>query len=294
MTNWQKLLKGKVKLAEPLKDHTSYRIGGPAKIFFEPKDIQGLKSAVAIFNKKKIPFMAIGSGSNILAGDKGLKGAVIHLNSADFKRIILRDECLEAGAGAALGNVVSAAKTSGLSGLEFLSGIPGTVGGALLMNAGAWGKSIADYVEKIHLLDYNGKAVVLTRKNFHFAYRSSGLEKYIILSAQFRLKKASLTQIKRKIEDYRQRKSLSQDLSKPSCGCVFKNPRENSAGRLIDSCGLKGKKIGGAVISKKHANFILNQDQARAADVLKLISLIKREVKKKFKIDLQPEVRIWQ
>ncbi|MDD4899281.1 MAG: UDP-N-acetylmuramate dehydrogenase [Candidatus Omnitrophica bacterium] len=292
--NWQKRLKGNVKLAEPLKRHTTYKIGGAAKIFFEPYDMQGLESALVFFKARKIPVLLIGAGSNILAGDKGIKAAVIRLNSPDFKKITLQDRYLHAGAGAALASLVNAAKAHGLSGLEFLSGIPGTVGGALFMNAGAWGDSIVDYVEKINLLDYNGKRVVLEGKNLNFTYRSSGLEKYIILNAIFKLKKSSRVEIARKLAKFREQKVSTQDLGKPSCGCVFKNPQGSSAGKLIDACGLKGRQSGGARISSKHANFILNQSHAKAADVLRLMALAKKEVKKKFKIDLQPEVKIWQ
>ncbi|MDD5594808.1 MAG: UDP-N-acetylmuramate dehydrogenase [Candidatus Omnitrophica bacterium] len=294
MTNWQKLLKGKVKFAQPLKLHTNYRIGGPAKLFFEPKNITDLKSLVSSLKKNKIPVFMIGAGSNILASDKGVEGAVIHLNSSYFRKISVKDNYIESGSGAFLGSLLVFARDHSLAGVEFLTGIPGTVGGALIMNAGAWGHSIGELVEKVDLLDYNGRRVVLSKDDLSFSYRKSCLEKYIILSAKFKLVKESRELIAQRIKDYQQRKMQVQDFSRPSCGCVFKNPEGNSAGKLIDSCGLKGRKSGGAVVSLKHGNFILNQDGAKAADVLKLMGLIKKEVKKKCNIDLQPEVRIWK
>ena len=309
MTNWQRLLKGKVKLNEPLKLHTHYRIGGPAKLFFQPETIADLKSLVSSLKKNKIPFFVIGAGSNILVSDKGIGGAVIHLNSPDFRKISVKDNYIESGSGAFLGSLLVLARDNTLTGAEFLTGIPGTVGGALMMNAGAWGHSIGELVEKVDLLDYNGRRIVFSKNDLSFSYRKSGLEKYIILSAKFKLVKGNRKLIAQRIQDYQKRKMKAQDFSRPSCGCVFKNPTfapganrncagvpswEISAGKLIDSCGLKGRKSGGAVVSLKHGNFILNQDGARAADVLKLISLIKKEVKKKFNINLQPEVKIWR
>jgi len=294
MTNWQRLLKGKVKLNEPLKLHTHYRIGGPAKLFFQPETIADLKSLVSSLKKNKIPFFVIGAGSNILVSDKGIGGAVIHLNSPDFRKISVKDNYIESGSGAFLGSLLVLARDNTLTGAEFLTGIPGTVGGALMMNAGAWGHSIGELVEKVDLLDYNGRRIVFSKNDLSFSYRKSGLEKYIILSAKFKLVKGNRKLIAQRIQDYQKRKMKAQDFSRPSCGCVFKNSAGNSAGKLIDSCGLKGRKSGGAVVSLKHGNFILNQDGARAADVLKLISLIKKEVKKKFNINLQPEVKIWR
>ncbi|MDD5166277.1 MAG: UDP-N-acetylmuramate dehydrogenase, partial [Candidatus Omnitrophica bacterium] len=221
------------------------------------------------------------------------KAAVLKLNALSFKKISFKDSHLEAGSGLMLGQIVKAAQDHGLSGIEFLAGIPGTVGGALIMNAGAWGKNIADAVSRVKVMDYNGKVNVLKRKDIKFAYRSSSLEKFIILSADFKLSKRNKKEIKEDIKMLVQRRRDTQDLCFPSAGCIFKNPEGGSAGRLIDLCGLKSKAQGRAYISSKHANFILNQGGARAADVLKLMDLAQRKVKTKFKLTLKPEIKIW-
>jgi UDP-N-acetylmuramate dehydrogenase len=182
-----------------------------------------------------------------------------------------------------------------LAGLEFLAGIPGTVGGALAMNAGAWGRSIGELVEKATVMDYNGDIEVLTKKQMKFSYRNSSLQKYIILNIYLKLKKKNKRIINEKITGYLAQRRNSQDNSLPNAGCIFKNPSERiSAGRLIDLCGLKGRNIGDAFISLRHANFVLNKGNARARDVLKLMELAKREVRKKYRINLEPEIKIWR
>ena len=292
--NWQKSLKGKFRTREFLKEHTTFKIGGPAKIFFEPRDIKDLRLSLSLVKKNRIPILVIGAGSNILVNDDGFKGMVLRLNTPSFKKIVLKHNCLEAGSGVLLSQVVLKAKGLGLSGAEFLSGIPGTVGGALIMNAGIREKNIADLVEDVKVMDYNGNIKILNKNNIKFKYRSSNLSQYIILSARLKLRKKDPRKIKEKIKKYFVYRKLTHDLSKPSAGCVFKNPTGYSAGRLIDLCGLKGKRIGDASISFKHANFIVNIGNARAKDVLKLMSLIRREVKKKFNISLKPEIKIWK
>lgn len=291
--NWWTDLKGKVRHRELLKHHTTFRIGGSAKYFIEPKDVDDLKLLLHLLKRYKINFLVIGEGSNILASDKGVDGVVLRLSSPDFKKIIIRENRVEVGAGYLLNKLISQAKKHGLSGPEFLVGIPATVGGALMMNAGAWGKSIADLVEKVNVMDYNSKIRTLNKKKIRFGYRRSGLEKYIILSVHLKLKKENKALIQNRIKEYFHKRLAAQDLSRPSAGCIFKNPAGDSAGRLIDLCGLKGKKIGSAFVSCKHANFILNLGKARTRDVLKLMALIKKEVKKKFNVTLKPEIKLW-
>lgn len=292
--NWQKSLKGKIKFNEPLKIHTTLRIGGGAKFFIEPRDTEDLKFLLKELKRDNISPLVIGAGSNILANDKGLDCAVLRLNSPNFKKIALQGNRLETGAGITLNKLVDFAQRNGLGGVEFLAGIPGTLGGALIMNAGAWGKNIARLVESVRVISYNNKIKVLKQKDIGFGYRSSGLSKYIILSASLRLAKKKKSAIKERIKGYLRQRMMQQDFSRPSAGCVFKNPKGNAAGRLIDLCGLKGRRIGGACISTKHANFILNQKNAQASDVLKLMQLIRKEVSNKFSINLEPELKIWQ
>lgn len=293
MNSWPGL-KGKVSVNKPLKDHTSLKIGGAVEFFIEPSGMADLKTALALAKKNKRRLLILGSGSNILASDKKIKGAVIKLSSTAFKKISLEKNLLSAGAGVKLNKLLDFARSYGMSGLEFLSGIPGSLGGAIMMNAGAHNKNISDLLENITLLDYNSKLIKLQKRSFKFGYRSSGLSGYIILGAQFRLVKKdrqSVVQEMKKCLDYRK---ASQELNRPSAGCFFRNPQGASAGKLIDLCGLKGKSVSGAAISNKHANFIVNTGNARAVDMLKLASIVKKKVKSKFKIELKPEVIIWR
>ena len=189
--NWWKKLKGKVRFLEPLAKHTTFKIGGPAEFFIEPEDITDLKLLLNLVKRYKIPVFLIGGGSNILINDKGIRGAVLHLNSPYFKRFIFKNNRLEAGSGVMLSRMVLKTYKRGLSGVEFLSGIPGTLGGALVMNAGAWGRNIGDLVEEVNVMDYNGNIKSLGKKKIKFGYRQSSLEKFIILSACLKLTKKS-------------------------------------------------------------------------------------------------------
>lgn len=292
--NWWKGLKGKIRFSEPLKAHTTFGIGGPAEFFIEPKDIKDLKSLLSLRKRYKLPLLLMGAGSNILPSDKGVKGIVLRLSSPYFKQIVFRNNSVEAGSGVILSKMINLAKGRGLSGLEFMAGMPGTVAGALVMNAGISGRNIADLVEKVAVMDYNGNIRVRRKDEIKFGYRKSNLDKYIILSSALRLTKKNKKKIEEEILEHINRRRLTQDLSSPSAGCVFKNPGGDSAGRLIDLCGLKGKTIGRAAISKKHANFVINRGGAQAQDVLKLMDLAKRRVKRKFGIMLHPEIKIWQ
>lgn len=301
--NWPLPLKGKVKFQEPLSRHTTFRIGGPAKIFIEPESVQDLRMLVRLARENRLPLLVIGAGSNILASDKGLDCIVIHLNSAFFKRICFCKNVLEAGSGSRLMMLISASRKRGLSGLEFLWGIPGTLGGALAMNAGIAQKSkpketllrsISDLVKDVTVMDYNGQIKNLGRKNLRFSYRRSNLSNYIILSARLALEKESRVAIDAKIKEYAQIRRKLKDTSLPNAGCVFRNPKGWSAGQLIDSCGLKGVVIGGARISRGHANFILNKGNAKAEDVLKLMGLARSCVRNNFNVTLKPEIKLWQ
>lgn len=297
--NWWKSLKGKVKQAEPLKNHTTFRIGGPARFFIEPSDPQDLKLLLGFAKKYNLPVFIIGSGSNLLVNDKGINGVVIRLGAPYFNRLSCKGSYLNAGSGVPLGKVIFFAREHGLSGAEFLAGIPGTVGGALAMNAGTvsrktGARSIQDLVKEVTVMDYSGNIMTLQKKDIKFGYRKSSLSKYIILGANIKLAKADRGKITQRIKEYMGYRKSSQDLSRPSAGCVFKNPAGDSAGRLIDLCGLKGKRVGCACVSLKHANFILNLGRGRAADVIKLMKFVSRKVSAKFNISLTPEIRIWQ
>ena len=291
--NWQKNLKTKVREQEPLKNHTTFKIGGPARFFSQPKNYDQLKELLGSAKENKIPVFILGAGSNILAGDKGLNALVLKLDSARFKEIIYRADCLIAGSGVLLSQLINSAASRGICGFEFLAGIPATVGGALAMNAGAWGENIANSVQQVEVMEYNGRMKILNKTNIRFSYRKSNLSKYIILNARFKILKKNKAKIRERIKEYLTLRRNSQGMTLPNAGCIFKNPAGESAGKLIELCGLKGKKSGGACISRKHANFIVNQGRASAKDVLKLIGLVKRKVKHKFGLDLEPEIKIW-
>jgi len=291
--NWQKSLKNKVKINEPLASKTTFKIGGRAGVFAEPEDIEDLRSVIVSAKKYRISVVILGAGSNILVRDKGVSGVVLRLSSPKFKKIAFYDDCVLAGSGCTLARLIREASKRSLSGLECLAGIPGTVGGALIMNAGAWGGCIGDLVEEVMILDYNGKTKAIKKKDIKFNYRTSNLAKFIILGAKLKLLKVRKREIEGKIKNFLAKRRQTQDNASPNAGCIFKNPDGNSAGKLIDLCGLKGRHVGGAVISRKHANFILNKRNAKARDVLELMGLIKDKVRNKFKVNLKPEIKIW-
>lgn len=294
--NWWKDLKGKIKFNEPLKEHTTFQIGGRCDYFIEPKDADDLKSLLKSLKRDNISFLVIGSGSNILAGDRPIKRAIIRLGSPCFKKISFDDNSVQAGSGCSLPRLVFQAAKQGLSGYEFLAGIPGTVGGALIMNAGRDRKNggIGDLVESVSAMDRNGRIRILRKTELKFAYRRSNLEGYLILGARLKLKKGDSREIKTLLKEYLDYRKGSQDYSRASAGCIFKNPAKRPAGRLIDLCGLKGKRMGGACVSNRHANFIINAGQAKAGDVLRLMAHIRKKVKDKFNITLEPEIKIWK
>lgn len=289
-----KEVKGRVCLSEPLSELTTFRIGGPARFFIEPQDISALKSAISLSKKNKIPLLMIGSGSNILAPDKGVGALVLRLTRPNFTKIKIRGNSVEAGAGVPLVKLLHSVRKRGLSGIEFLAGIPGTVGGALVMNAGIPGKNIADSVADVTVMDYNNNIRKLKKRQIRFGYRESSLSGQIVLGATFKLDRQDSKLIKKSTDDYLRYRCLSQGAYGNCAGCVFKNPAGHSAGKLIDICGLKGERVGGAYISTKHANFILSSGKAKAGDVLKLMNIVKKKVKKRFGIILEPEIKIWR
>lgn len=287
--------KGKIKFNEPLYKRTTFKIGGLAKFWAEPKDIDDLRSLLDFSKKKSLPLFFIGKGSNLLVKDEGYRGMVICLNSPYFRRIDLQDNAIFVCSGVALNNLINFTETKTLSGCEFLSGIPGTVGGALVTNTGVRKPkacNIGDLVEEVTIMDYNGRVKTLDKKQITFGYRSSNLSKYIILGARLKLKKGDRQNMLKNIKGFMEYRRKTQELSRPSAGCVFKNPPNRSAGKLIELCGLKGTRVGDACVSSKHANFIVNLRSAQAKDVLKLIDLVQMKVKEKFGINLEPEIKI--
>jgi UDP-N-acetylmuramate dehydrogenase len=295
----EKLLPG-VKKNILLKDCTTFKIGGPAKYFFEAKTKEDIIKSIIVAKQLKLPFFVLGNGSNILASDRGYKGLIIRIKNYELG---IKSNKIIAGAGVTLGQAVNIATKNNLSGLEWAIGIPGTIGGAAWGNAGAFKKSMQDIVSNVEVLDIKkSEIVVFKNKDCKFNYRSSIFKQkknLIILSAEIILQKSSRTKIKNKIKEYSNCRSKNQPLNFPSAGSVFKNPclpagrqTKVSAGKLIEDCGLKGKIIGGAKISEKHANFIVNFKNAKASDVKKLIKLAKNKVKNKFSTILKEEIVI--
>lgn len=291
-----KRIKGVFRADEPLKRHTTFRIGGPAKFFSEPRDAGDLKQLLGLAKKNKLRVLILGSGSNILAADEVVNALVVRLSSPGFRKISAKGKKILVGGGCPLSKVVALAQARGLSGAEFLSGIPGTAGGALVMNAGEGrtGKWISGLVERIRVMDYGGRVKALRKDEIKFGYRHSGLGRYIILSASLVLEKGNRKEIRERVKDHQARRKATQATGLPNAGCVFKNPLDHPAAKLIDECGLKGKRVGGACVSAKHANFILNTGKAQAAEVLRLMELIKQKVNQKFSIALKPEIKIWR
>ena len=275
------------------KTLTSYKTGGTAKLLFFPNDVETLKKALEYLKKEKINYKVFGNGSNILASDGFYDGVIIKLTKLNNFKI--SDDQVEVEAGYNFGLLCNKLCKDGYSGYEFGCGIPATVGGAIYMNAGAYLESVSDILIKVMVLDEDYNIKELNNSELDFDYRHSIFQNknYVILKAYFKLKKGSKEEIISLIEDRKQRRVSTQPLEFPSAGSVFRNPEGNYAGKLIEELGLKGKTKGGAMISDKHANFIINKDNASSEDVLYLMDLITREVKNKYNIDLHREQELF-
>jgi len=287
-----------------MAQYTTFHVGGPAASLYEAKDVDDLRRVVVFLNKEEIPYLVVGGGSNLLVKDEGIEGVVILLrgpladmaqektdlsvsNSGEYNRTI------RAGAGLPIADLLVHCRDSGYGGLEFLAGIPGTVGGAVAMNAGAFGKEISDRVKEISIITAGGQIVARSRSQLKFSYRALHIEKKsVIIGACLKVDPEDANTVSKKISGYLKRRKENQPIGYPSAGSVFKNPPNDYAGRIIEHVGLKGKKIGGAMISEKHANYIVNTGDATAKDILELLSLTQETVKKENGIKLEPEIKI--
>jgi len=285
----------KLKKDKPLSKLTTFRIGGPAEFFVSVRTIDELRLVVNTAKSFHLPWFIIGAGSNLLAPDEGFKGIVFQL-SGEFTEIEFRENIAIAGAGVKLQKLCNESARKELSGLEFIVGIPGTVGGGIYMNAGAWHESILDKTIKISLFDTENDEIVTFNAPFDSGYRKSPWQnkRWIILSAEFELKPDSITNIETKMKEFFNKRKKTQPLSQPSAGSVFKNPLEYKAAFLIESAGLKGLSVGGAKISTKHSNFIVNEKGAKCKDVLSLINIVITEVEKKYGVKLEPEIELME
>jgi len=281
-----------IRCNEPLAKHTTLRVGGPADVYAEPASEEDLAGIMKFCNGHDVPFFVIGRGSNLLVRDGGFRGVVICLAQAGFSRIEVAGERLVCGAGAKLKNVAIEARRHGLSGMEFLEGIPGSVGGALRMNAGAMGGATFEVVESVRLMDFDGNTRELTPQEMSVEYRGCGaLKNHIALGAVFKGLPDSPESVAQRMSAFSRKRWTTQPAA-PSAGCMFKNPDTIPAGKLIDELGLKGTRVGGAMVSMEHGNFLVNDGNATARDVLELIALLKRRAKEERGIELQTEVEI--
>ena len=281
-----------IRSDEPLARHTTLRVGGPASIYVEPASEEDLAAVLRFCTARGLPFFLLGRGSNLLVRDGGFRGVVISLAHPNFSHIQVVGDRLRCGAGAKLKQVAVEAKRHGLSGLEFLEGIPGSVGGALRMNAGAMGGATFDVVKAIRVMDYFGTVHELVPGLFQVEYRCCPLlTNHIALSVVFQGTSTPREAVERRMNEFSHKRWESQPAA-PSAGCMFKNPAAIPAGKLIDELGLKGTHVGGAMVSVEHGNFIVNNGRATARDVLELIELVKRCAKTERGIELQPEVEI--
>ena len=284
---------GDIKENVSLKTLTTLKVGGISKYVFYPKDVTSLKKALTLFKKNNINYKIFGNGSNIIPSDKIYDGVIIKLSSLNNLKI--EDEVIEVEAGYSLMKLAKEVIKLGLSGLEWANGIPGTIGGTVYMNAGAYKQDMSFVLEKITALDENMNIVTLNKDELDFSYRHSRLmeENLICLSATLKLEKKDISLIEEVVNKRKEKRMETQPLEYPSAGSVFRNPFNDFAGRLVEECNLKGKQIGGAMISLKHANFIINKDNATGKDVLDLINLAKKEVKEKFNIELKQEQELF-
>jgi UDP-N-acetylenolpyruvoylglucosamine reductase len=278
---------------EPLARHTTLRVGGPADLYVEPASEEDLAAVLAYCHERRRPFFVLGRGSNLLVKDGGFRGVVLCLAHAHFSRIEAAGQRLRCGAGAKLKAVAVEARRNALAGLEFLEGIPGSVGGALRMNAGAMGGAMFEVVESVRLMSFDGKVREQAARELPTAYRSCpAFKTHIALAAVLCGQPGSREAIEQRMNDHSRKRWKSQPAA-PSAGCMFKNPPAIPAGKLIDELGLKGTRAGGAVVSAEHGNFIVNDGGATARDVLELIEIIKQRVRAERGIELETEVEIF-
>jgi UDP-N-acetylmuramate dehydrogenase len=277
----------------PLAKRTWYGLGGAADYFIRPKTVRQLTEVVRRCNKNNIRIYAMGFGSNLLISDEGLQGAVIKLEAEQFAQIEFDGEEVTAWAGAELSKLVLTCVKKGLSGIEALTGIPGSVGGAVKMNAGGNFGDFGSSVETVTLMDSDGNVFEKSKPELVFDYRRTNITAKFILSARLKLNESDSEQIMRTVKEIWIYKKNNQPLNTKNSGCIFRNPQGGSAGALIDRAGLKGLRIGGAVVSEKHANFIIAEKECTSSDVMRLIEAIQQKVKEQFDIELELEVEIW-
>lgn len=277
---------------EPMYKHTTYKVGGPARIYLMVKDIDSLVNAIKYCSRHRVKYMVIGRGSNLLFSDREYEGVIISLNEC-FDKISVNGSIIKAQAGVSMIKLSYQAAKYGLSGFEFMGGIPGSIGGGIYMNAGAYKYDIASVVKSVTLLNEKHEVVTYSNEQMQFSYRHSICQdnrKLIVLEVEFELNAKSPEEIKQVLDKRKEKRMATQPWNMPSAGSVFRNPKEQAAWQYIDDCGLRGYEIGGAQVSPKHSNFIVNNGYASAKDIYDLIMLVQKKVYDKFGVQLKREV----
>ena len=284
--------KESVCLDEPMKAHTTFRVGGPADYFVTPKTIEEVKAIIALCKEADMPYYILGNGSNLLVGDKGYRGVMIQIYK-EMAGIEVEGEVIKVQAGALLSRIGSVALEAELQGFEFAAGIPGTMGGAVVMNAGAYGGEMKDVLVDATVLTPEGEVLVLKNEELELGYRTSVIAKkdYIVLAATVKLNKGNKEAIRERMDELKVQRVTKQPLEYPSAGSTFKRPEGYFAGKLIQDAGLRGFQVGGAQVSEKHCGFVINKENATAADVVELMKQVAEKVQEEFSVALEPEVK---
>lgn len=281
-----------VKVNEPMNKHTTFRVGGPADYFLTPETVEQVQKIVMFLKKNNIPYYIVGNGSNLLVSDHGYQGVIIQIFKG-MNEITIEGNVIKAQAGALLSAVANRALDAELTGFEFAAGIPGTLGGACVMNAGAYGGEMKDVLETVTVLTEDGEILILKKEELELGYRTSVIAKknYVVLEAVICLEKGEKAAIKGYMDELREKRITKQPLEYPSAGSTFKRPEGYFAGKLIQDANLRGFQVGGAQVSEKHCGFVINKDNATAADVVELMRQVSEKVEAEFGVKLEPEVK---
>ena len=286
------IAKDSILIDEPMSRHTTFRVGGPADFFVTPKAKEEVRDVIRICKEAGMPYYIIGNGSNLLVSDAGYRGVVVQIYK-EMNEVKVEGDLVKAQAGALLSGIAAKALGAELSGFEFASGIPGTIGGACVMNAGAYGGEMKDVLESVTVLTGEGKIIELGRNELELGYRTSVIAKkgYIVLGAVLKLERGDGEKIKTYMDELKEKRVTKQPLEYPSAGSTFKRPEGYFAGKLIEDTGLRGFQVGGAQVSEKHCGFVINRNHATAADIMELMRQVQIRVKENSGVDLEPEVK---
>lgn len=286
------IAKDSILIDEPMSRHTTFRVGGPADFFVTPEAKEEVRDVIRICKEAGMPYYIIGNGSNLLVSDAGYRGVIVQIYK-EMNEVKVEGDLVKAQAGALLSGIAAKALGAELSGFEFASGIPGTIGGACVMNAGAYGGEMKDVLEFVTVLTGEGKIIELGRNELELGYRTSVIAKkgYIVLGAVLKLERGDGEKIKTYMDELKEKRVTKQPLEYPSAGSTFKRPEGYFAGKLIEDAGLRGFQVGGAQVSEKHCGFVINRDHATAADIMELMRQVQIRVKENSGVDLEPEVK---